>query len=203
VRRVFISDDADSLLPRYMSFLRGVVDSDSLPLNVNREMLQGDMSLRTISKKLVRKTLDLLKRLSDDEAACKAKQGKDSDKDKAPAACSEYTSFYKEFGSSLKLGILQDDGNRGRLAKLLRFESSNTDVEQPTTLDGYVSRMPPGQKAIYWLSGRTKEEIKRSPFVEKLLAEVCGACFEAQMIVVYLEATHSEGGSAGEVVMPA
>ncbi|KAF6264589.1 Hsp90 protein-domain-containing protein [Scenedesmus sp. NREL 46B-D3] len=160
VRRVFISDDVDELLPRYLSFLRGVVDSDSLPLNVNREMLQHHASLRTIKKKLVRKALDAVKKMADEEAAAAA----------TAAAATAFGTFWKEFGRALKLGVLEDDNNRGRLAKLLRFHTSKS-PKALTSLPGYVSRMRPGQKAIYWIAGMSQEEVARSPFAEKLVAE--------------------------------
>ncbi|WIA23790.1 hypothetical protein OEZ85_013471 [Tetradesmus obliquus] len=170
VRRVFISDDVDELLPRYLSFLRGVVDSDSLPLNVNREMLQHHASLRTIKKKLVRKALDAIKKMADDEAACNADDSSDDAEKPTGDACKAFGTFWKEFGRALKLGVLEDDNNRGRLAKLLRFYTSKSPKEL-TSLSGYVSRMKPGQKTIYWIAGMSQDEVARSPFAEKLVAE--------------------------------
>nr|QBB20008.1 heat shock protein hsp90B [Ettlia sp. YC001] len=172
VRRVFISDDVDTLLPRYLSFLRGVVDSDSLPLNVNREMLQVHSSLKTIKKKLVRKTLDAIKKMADDEIKCKASDDSDSENSEKPSTeeCERFGTFWKEFGKALKLGILEDDNNRGRLAKLLRFHSSKS-PKNFTSLADYVSRVKPGQKTIYWIAGLSQDEVARSPFAEKLVAE--------------------------------
>eukprot|EP00879_Flechtneria_rotunda_P019160 GHRR01020115.1.p1 GENE.GHRR01020115.1~~GHRR01020115.1.p1 ORF type:complete len:360 (+),score=145.88 GHRR01020115.1:309-1388(+) len=174
VRRVFISDDIDELLPRYLSFLRGVVDSDSLPLNVNRETLQAHSSLKTIKKKVVRKALDAIKKMADDEVACNA-AGSDIDEDNkinkpSMDECKKFGILYKEFGRALKLGIMEDDSNRGRLAKLLRFHSSKS-LDKLTSLADYVSRVKPGQKSIYWMAGLSQQEVALSPFAEKLVAE--------------------------------
>ncbi|GBF98644.1 endoplasmin, partial [Raphidocelis subcapitata] len=125
----------------WLSFLRGLVDSDTLPLNVSREMLQAHSSLKTIRKKLVRKVLDHLKRLADEEAKCAEERkeggGKEGDKEN-PKECSRYSDFWKEFGRSIKLGVIEDSTNRLRLAKLLRFRTSKS-PDAPTSLDAYVS----------------------------------------------------------------
>eukprot|EP00878_Enallax_costatus_P000207 GHUV01000266.1.p1 GENE.GHUV01000266.1~~GHUV01000266.1.p1 ORF type:complete len:827 (+),score=175.61 GHUV01000266.1:179-2659(+) len=172
VRRVFISDDVDTLLPRYLSFLRGVVDSDSLPLNVNREMLQVHSSLKTIKKKLVRKTLDAIKKMADDEVKCNTSEDENNSESDKPSKedCEKFGTFWKEFGRALKLGILEDDNNRGRLAKLLRFHTSKS-PKNLTSLADYVSRMKPNQKTIYWIAGLSQDEVARSPFAEKLVAD--------------------------------
>lgn len=167
VRRVFISDDVDELLPRWLSFVRGVVDSDSLPLNVNRETLQAHSSLKTIKKKLVRKVLDAIKKMAETETKCD-----DTEAEEKPDAeeCGKFGKLWKEFGRALKLGIVEDNNNRARLAKLVRFHSSKSPANL-TSLDGYVSRMQPGQKSIYWIAGMNQEEVAGSPFAEKLVAE--------------------------------
>ncbi|KAF8060354.1 HSP90B1 [Scenedesmus sp. PABB004] len=187
VRRVFISDDVDDLLPRYLTFLRGVVDSDSLPLNVNREMLQHHTSLKTIKKKLVRKALDAIKKMADDEAACaKRKPGADADDDGPDEeACKAFGTLWKEFGRALKLGILEDDNNRGRLAKLLRFHTSKS-PDKLTSLPEYVSRMRPGQKAIYWIGGASQEEVAASPFAEKLVEQGYEVVYLTDVLDEYL-----------------
>ncbi|KAL2522324.1 Endoplasmin-like protein [Forsythia ovata] len=125
VRRVFISDEFDELLPKYLNFLRGLVDSDTLPLNVSREMLQQHSSLKTIKKKLIRKALDMIRKLAEedpDESNDKDKkdieESSDSNEKKG-----QYAKFWNEFGKSIKLGIIEDATNRNRLAKLLRFET--------------------------------------------------------------------------------
>ncbi|CAG0922673.1 unnamed protein product [Notodromas monacha] len=145
VRRVFITDDFQDMMPNYLSFIRGIVDSDDLPLNVSRENLQQHKLLKIIKKKLVRKTLDMMKKL----------EGEDIEK------------FWKEYGTHIKLGVIEDTANRSRLSKLLRFHSSA--VEKPTSLAEYVARMKEKQQHIYYLAGASLKEIKESPFVERLL----------------------------------
>ncbi|XP_065348447.1 endoplasmin [Cloeon dipterum] len=145
VRRVFISDDLQDMMPSYLSFIQGVVDSDDLPLNVSRETLQQHKLIKIIKKKLVRKALDMLKKMDKDE----------------------YEKFWKEYSTNIKLGVIEDSANRTRLAKLLMFLSSNgTDL---TSLAEYVERMKPKQEHIYYIAGSNREEVMRSPFVEKLL----------------------------------
>lgn len=146
VRRVFITDNFEEMMPKYLSFVKGVVDSDDLPLNVSRETLQQHKLLKVIKKKLVRKTLDMIKKISDDE----------------------YEAFWKEYSTNIKLGVIEDHSNRTRLAKLLRFFSSNSDTEQ-TSLADYVERMKDKQEHIYFVAGKDREEVEKSPFVERLL----------------------------------
>lgn len=147
VRRVFISDDFNDLMPSYLSFVRGVVDSDDLPLNVGRETLQQHKLLKVIKKKLVRKTLDMIKKIDD----------------------SKYTDFWKEFSTNLKLGIIEDQTNRNRIAKLLRFHSSKTGPDGWTSLSNYVKDMQSEQEQIYYVAGSSFDEVSQSPFVEKVL----------------------------------
>ncbi|XP_014504844.1 endoplasmin homolog [Vigna radiata var. radiata] len=168
VRRVFISDEFDELLPKYLNFLRGLVDSDTLPLNVSREMLQQHNSLKTIKKKLIRKALDMIRRIADEDP------DESSDKEKKDDASSDndekkgqYVKFWNEFGKSIKLGIIEDATNRNRLAKLLRFESTKSDGKL-TSLDQYISRMKAGQKDIFYITGTSKEQLEKSPFLERL-----------------------------------
>nr|GMD99265.1 endoplasmin homolog [Ipomoea batatas] len=169
VRRVFISDEFDELLPKYLNFLLGLVDSDTLPLNVSREMLQQHSSLRTIKKKLIRKALDMIRRLADEDP------DESSDKDKKDVEESgdenekkgQYTKFWNEFGKSIKLGIIEDATNRNRLAKLLRFETTKSDGKL-TSLDQYISRMKANQKDIFYITGTNKEQLEKSPFLEGL-----------------------------------
>ncbi|KAF5832490.1 Hsp90 protein-domain-containing protein [Dunaliella salina] len=156
VRRVFITDDTgEELLPRWLGFLRGIVDSDTLPLNVSREMMQTSAALKTIKKKLVRKVLDLIKKWSDDELKCrKAEAGEEDEDEPAPTgeACEMYGKFWEQYGRAMKLGIVEDATNRNRMAKLLRFHTSKS-LDKLTSLDEYVSRMKEGQKQIYYLAG--------------------------------------------------
>ncbi|XP_061373265.1 endoplasmin homolog isoform X1 [Gastrolobium bilobum] len=168
VRRVFISDEFDELLPKYLNFLKGLVDSDTLPLNVSREMLQQYSSLKTIKKKLIRKALDMIRRIADedpDEATDKDKKEEVlSDNDEKRG---QYAKFWNEFGKSIKLGIIEDATNRNRLAKLLRFETTKSEGKL-TSLDQYISRMKSGQKDIFYITGTSKEQLEKSPFLERL-----------------------------------
>jgi len=149
VRRVFITDDFTEMMPKYLNFVKGVVDSDDLPLNVSRETLQQNKLLKVIKKKLVRKALDMIKKL------------KDSSKE-------DYDKFWKEYSTNLKLGVIEDSTNRTRIAKLVRFTSSNSETET-TTLEEYVGRMKEGQTHIYFVGAGSKDEAVKSPFVERLL----------------------------------
>merc|ERR1712080_451321 len=144
VRRVFITDDFADMMPNYLSFIRGVVDSDDLPLNVSRETLQQHKLLKVIKKKLVRKTLDMIKKI--DETA--------------------YPTFWQEYSTNIKLGCIEDAANRTRLAKLLRFLSSAGPL---TSLSSYVERMKDKQESFFYMAGASVEEVKSSPFVERLL----------------------------------
>ena len=171
VRRVFISDEFDELLPKYLSFIKGIVDSDTLPLNVSRETLQQHTSLKTIKKKLVRKALDMIRKL--------AEEGKDAEDDGVKPEGEEvekkdeetkYEKFWKSFGKSIKLGIIEDASNRVRLAKLLRFQTSKSDGKL-VSLEQYVERMKEGQKSIYYITGESIDALKSSPFLEKLIAK--------------------------------
>lgn len=147
VRRVFITDDFHDMMPKYLNFVKGVVDSDDLPLNVSRETLQQHKLLKVIRKKLVRKTLDMIKKIAEDKYTDK---------------------FWKEFGTNIKLGVIEDHSNRTRLAKLLRFQSSNNKSET-TSLEQYVERMKEKQDKIYFIAGASRKEVESSPFVERLL----------------------------------
>ncbi|XP_012674248.2 endoplasmin [Clupea harengus] len=147
VRRVFITDDFHDMMPKYLNFVRGVVDSDDLPLNVSREALQQHKLLKVIRKKLVRKTLDMIKKIAEEVY---------NDK------------FWKEFGTNIKLGVIEDHSNRTRLAKLLRFQTSNSEKEL-ASLEQYMERMKDKQDKIYFMSATSRKEAESSPFVEKLL----------------------------------
>lgn len=148
VRRVFITDEFNDMMPNYLNFIRGVVDSDDLPLNVSRETLQQHKLIKVIKKKLVRKALDMIKKLSKED----------------------YEKFWKEYSTNIKLGIMEDPSNKSRLAKLLRFQSSN-DKKALTSLSEYVERIKPKQEHIYYIAGSNRNEVEKSPFVERLLAK--------------------------------
>lgn len=166
VRRVFITDSFDDLLPKYLAFLRGIVDSDDLPLNVSRESLQHHKTLKIIKKKLVRKALQLIQDIFDNE-----------DKTK-------YTDFWQQYSTNIKLGVIEDQSNRSRLSKLLMFRSSKTG--QLTSLDDYVKRMKEGQEQIYYLTGPSLDECARSPLVEKLLKKDYEVLFMSDPIDEYM-----------------
>ena len=152
VRRVFIMDDAEQLMPLYMRFVRGVVDSNNLPLNVSREILQESRDIETIRGGCVKKVLGMLEGMAEsDEAAEKEK----------------YVKFWKEFGRVLKEGTGEDFANKERLAKLLRFASTHLDTqEEAVSLADYVSRMKEGQEKIYYVTAETFTAAKNSPHLE-------------------------------------
>ncbi|MFB0937090.1 MAG: molecular chaperone HtpG [Propionivibrio sp.] len=152
VRRVFIMDDAEQLMPLYMRFVRGVVDSNDLPLNVSREILQESKDIETIRGGCVKKVLSLLEGLADSEDA--------AEKEK-------YAKFWTEFGRVLKEGVGEDFANKERIAKLLRFASTHTDTPDETvSLADYVSRMKEGQEKIYFVTAETFTAAKNSPHLE-------------------------------------
>ncbi len=150
VRRVFITDDCAELIPPYLRFLRGVIDTEDLPLNISREMLQHNPLLKKIRNGVAKRVISELTKKAD----------KDSE---------AFGKFWTDFGAVLKEGIYEDDGQRDALLKLARFRS--TTAENPTTLADYVSRMKEGQDAIYYISGEDAENIKRSPQLEGFAAK--------------------------------
>ena len=152
VRRVFIMDDAEQLMPIYMRFVRGIVDSNNLPLNVSREILQESRDIETIRGGCVKKVLGLLEGMADSEDA--------AEKEK-------YATFWKEFGRVLKEGTGEDHANKDRIAKLLRFASTHLDTpDEVVSLADYVSRMKEGQEKIYYVTAETFTAAKNSPHLE-------------------------------------
>ena len=148
VRRVFITDDCDMLVPEWLGFVKGMVDSEDLPLNISREILQKSKVVDVIRKTLVKKTIEMVNTLAEDEKA--------------------YGEFYENFGKNIKWGITDDNKNQAKLAELLRFKSNRSVGNEYTTLDSYVSRMKEGQNDIYYITGDNLEMLKSSVFVESL-----------------------------------
>ena len=150
VRRVFIMDNCENIIPDYLNFMRGIVDSEDLPLNISREILQQNNTMKVIKKNIIKKCLELFSELS-------------SDTDK-------YKKFYEQYSKNLKLGIYEDSTNRSKIAELLRYNTS-TSGDEMSSLKEYVSRMKENQKHIYYITGENLELVKKSSFVEKIVSK--------------------------------
>jgi heat shock protein beta len=174
VRRVLISDEFDDFLPRYLNFVKGVVDSEDLPLNVSRETLAQSRVLKVMAKKITRKVLEMLKKMADNEKKAGDEEEEKSEEEKAEEVSSKgvkeeekYGIFWKEFGKSIKLGVIDDRANKAKLAKLLRYQTTKSDGKL-ISLEEYVDRMDAKQKSIYYITGENLQTVKHSPFLERV-----------------------------------
>merc|ERR1712137_157571 len=167
------------LLPRYLNFVRGVVDSDDLPLNVSREQLQQNKIMKVISKKLVRKVLELMKKLAKEGDGDEEDEDEEKDEEKADGEKKEekkdkkdeestWLKFWKEFNKNLKMGCYEDDSNRSKLSKLLLFISTKSEGKE-INLDKYLDRMQESQESIYYMSGDSLEVMKKAPALQIFL----------------------------------
>jgi heat shock protein beta len=166
VRKVLITDEFEDLLPRYLNFIKGVVDSDDMPLNVSRETLQQHKILKVMGKKLVRKCLEMLRKMAENSVAEADMDDEDADGDEDEVE-DLYTKFWENYGKNIKLGVIEDSSNRSKLSKLLRFKS-NKSGDAYLSLEDYVENMKDWQDTIYYIAGESIEQVEKSPMLEKL-----------------------------------
>jgi len=140
-------DDCEELIPEYLGFIRGVIDSDDLPLNISRETLQQNKILKAIKKSVTKKCMEMFQSISEN--------------------AEDFKKFYEQFSKNLKLGIHEDATNRQKLSEFLRYHSSKSGDDQ-ISLKEYIGRMKEGQKSIYYITGESRQQVANSPFIEKL-----------------------------------
>lgn len=180
VRRVLVNDEFEELLPKYLNFVKTIVDSDNLPLNVNRENLQHDKALKAIGSKLLKKTVELLVSFNPDpeeeEELFSEDESAEEDKNDGEYQSAYekkvdiFNKFWKNFQKNIKLGIIEDHANRDKLAVLTRWFTTHN-LSDYSSFDDYIKRMKEGQKHIYYLGGSDREVIQHSPLIEKLVHE--------------------------------
>jgi len=208
VRQVLISDEFEDFLPRYMNFVKGVVDSDDLPINVSRETLAESRVLKVIGKKLVRKVLEVLRKMAEEdkeEALVKAEkeategeeateekpEGEETDDEDEDANKSDYEKFWKQHGKSIKFGVIDDRKNKAKLSKLLRYSTSKSNGKE-ISFETYVERMGKDQKHIYYLNCESFEKCETSPFIEKAVKRGFEVVYMTDVVDEYLVQHMSE-----------
>lgn len=187
VRKVLISDTFE-LLPRYLYFMKGVVDSDDLPLNVNRETLQESKIIQVIKKKVVRKALELLRNFAKESDAEVDNDNEDAEEEKEKITINKYNAWYDQFSSQLKMGVIDDEPNRNKIMKLLRFKSTTSGGET-TSLEKYIENMKDWQKEIFYVAGDGIEAVKNSQFLEQFSEKGVEVLFFVDPVDEYMAST--------------